>query len=140
MSGQDGGRAELSMGRVIGGGVLLLVVALLLLQIAGLVVDEEVESWEVEAPAVIEPTPGGTGVVKVRGIETQSVRIEVDGEVFHDGRLVAGESVETAPARQIAVDLPDLTRSLVIYNGSRVQPLGKLTAGRRLVFIDDVGN
>ena len=128
------------MGRVIGGGVLLLVVALLLMQIAGLMVDDEMESWEVEAPDVVEPIPGGNAVVQLRGIETQNVRIEVDGEVFHDGRLVSGEALETEPARQIAVELPALTRSLVIYNGSRVEPLGKLTAGRRLVFIDDVGN
>jgi hypothetical protein len=122
---------------VVGGGVLLLVLGVLVLQFVGILLGEDLESWEVKAPAAGVEQRAGTAVVKVRGIERQRVRIEVDGAPFFSGLLRAGESQETPPAHEISVELPDLTRSVVIYNGARVQPLGKLTAGRRLVFIDD---
>ena len=128
---------EVPLARVVGGGVLLLVLGVLVLQFVGVFLGGDLESWEVKAPAARAEQRAGTAVVKVRGIERQRVRIEVDGVPFFSGLLRAGESQETPPAHEISVELPDLTRSVVIYNGARVQPLGKLTAGRRLVFIDD---
>ena len=73
----------------------------------------------------------------VRGVETQSTEVVVDGEIFYTGRLSGGESVEPPPGRVVSVQIPDLTRVTVIYNGTRVRPLGKLTSGRKLVFIND---
>jgi hypothetical protein len=128
---------EVPLARVIGGGVLLLVLGVLVLQFIGMFLGDDLESWEVKAPEAGAVQRAGTAVVKVRGIERQRVRIEVDGEPFFSGLLRAGESQETPPAHEISVELPDLTRSVVIYNGARVEPLGKLTTGRRLVFIDD---
>lgn len=73
----------------------------------------------------------------VRGIETQHTEVVVDGETFFSARLSGGESVEPPPGRVVSVEIPDLTRVTVIYNGTRVRPLGKLTSGRKLVFIND---
>jgi hypothetical protein len=62
----------------------------------------------------------------------------VDGEVFFSGILKGGATLSPPAGRKVEVALADLTRTVVIYNGTRVGPLGKLNAGRRLVFIDDV--
>ncbi len=135
MSSEPG--RELPLARVLGGGVLLLVLGVLVLRFVGTLLGDDLESWEVKAPVAGAAQRAGTAVVKVRGVERQRVHIEVDGAPFFSGLLRAGESKETPPAHEISVELPDLTRSVVIYNGARVEPLGKLTAGRRLVFIDD---
>ena len=127
--------------RVVGGGVLILVLVLLLVRTIGLALGtDDAQSWEVEAgtESIVDGEAPGNAQIKIRGLERQTVHIEVDGEEFFSGRLAAGEVIETVPGAEVAVDLPDLTRAVVIYNGSRVEPLGKLTAGRRLVFVDDV--
>ncbi len=141
MSSPVGRWVESSVLRIVGGGVLTLVLGLLLVRTVGLALGtDDSQSWEVEAGSetVGSEQVSGNAQVKVRGLERQTVHIEVDGKEFFSGRLGAGESLETEPGHEVAVDLPDLTRAVVIYNGSRVEPLGKLTAGRRLVFVDDV--
>ena len=35
---------------------------------------------------------------------------------------------------RVEVDAQDLTRVVLTYNGERVEPLGNISAGRRLVF------
>ena len=57
--------------------------------------------------------------------------VVVDGEVFFSGTLRGGEALEPPAGRRVEVALPDLTRATVIYNGTRVGPLGKLNAGSR---------
>ena len=83
------------------------------------------------------PRPGATQEVVVRGIDIQRAEVVVDGVRFFSGLLKGGETLRPPVGRRIEVALDDLTRSVVIYNGSRVGPLGKLNAGRRLIFIDD---
>jgi len=83
------------------------------------------------------PRPGATQEVVVRGIDTQRAEVVVDGVNFFSGVLKGGETLRPPVGRRIEVALADLTRAVVIYNGSRVGPLGKLNAGRRLIFIDD---
>jgi hypothetical protein len=127
--------------RIVGGGILILVVGLLAVRIVGLVLGtDESQSWEVEAvaEAIGADASPANARVKVRGVERQVIRIDVDGETFFSGRLGAGETLEVDSGHEVVVNLPDLTRAVVIYNGTRVKPLGKLTAGRRLVFVDDV--
>ncbi|MEE2751100.1 MAG: hypothetical protein VX519_06700 [Myxococcota bacterium] len=141
MTSPEGTRVALPALRVLGGGILILVLCLLLVRTVGLALGtDDAQSWEVEASSetLLSEDGPGDAQIKVRGVERQTIHIEVDGEEFFSGRLGAGETVETDPGTEVAVDLPDLTRAVVIYNGSRVEPLGKLTAGRRLVFVDDV--
>jgi len=107
---------------------------------ASILADEPVEAWEAlaleedlgAAPAL------GTPSLVVRGVESQHTEIVVDGEVYFSDILRGGESLKPPAGRRVEVALPDLTRAAVIYNETRVVPLGKLNAGRRLVFIDDV--
>ena len=140
------GRTEsLSPARVLGGGVLLVVVVLLLVRLAGLVLDgEPEESWQIQTVEALGAEDGDQESsshprLSVHGVEPQRVHIEVDGEVFFTGRLQGGETLNPPPGETVSVELDDLTRAVVIYNDSRVVPLGRLTAGRRLVFIDDAG-
>jgi len=75
------------------------------------------------------------------------VKVEVDGEPWFDGHLCPREGprcdragpLKVPRAAEIAVALSDLTHARLIYNGRRVEPLGNLDAGRRLVFVDDAG-
>ena len=123
--------------RMAGGAVVVLVVAVLLVQIGRTVSEPQaVEPPPVEDAAVAEDGPSG---VTVRATAPVRVRIERDGVEEVTGVLCRDLecSVSVEHAAEIAVELADLTRAGVIYNGSRVEPLGNLSAPRRLVFIDD---
>lgn len=119
------------------GTIIFLVVNILM----GLNGEKSIEIWE--APArdqdlgSASPAKGALRLV-VRGVESQHTEVIVDGEVFFSDILKGGETISPPAGHTVAVALPDLTRAAVIYNGTRVGPLGKLNAGRRLVFIDDV--
>ncbi|MCP4807632.1 MAG: hypothetical protein GY913_33725 [Proteobacteria bacterium] len=123
--------------RVGGGVVVVLVAAVLLVQIGRSVdEDEAADPPSDEAPAeeVVERhglTVRATAPVRVR-IESDGVE-QVSGVLCRDLEC----SVSVDHAAEIAVELADLTRAGVIYNGSRVEPLGNLSEARRLVFIDD---
>ncbi len=75
------------------------------------------------------------------------VRVEVDGERWFSGHLCpragsgcdSGSPLEVPSAREIAVELSDLAGARLFYKGRRVEPLGNLAQGRRLVFVDDAG-
>ena len=98
--------------------------------------EQSVDSYS-SGDAVEAPRPGANQEVVVRGVDPQRAEIVVDGVKFFSGVLKGGETLRPPVGRRIEVALDDLTRAVVIYNGSRVGPLGKLNAGRRLIFIDD---
>ena len=80
------------------------------------------------------------GVVELRATDPIRVRVEVDGEQAFAGVMCRGNNPckqTFGPAREIAVELADLERAQVRYNGRRVKPLGTLDEPRTLVFIDD---
>jgi hypothetical protein len=134
-------RPDYSLKRVLPAIAVFGVIAYLVVKVlVGLGEQDPMEAWE--APALEEdlgavPSDGAPRMV-VRGIESQHTELVVDGEVFFSGILKGGETLSPPAGHKVEVALPDLTRAAVIYNGTRVGPLGKLNAGRRLVFIDDV--
>jgi hypothetical protein len=75
--------------------------------------------------------------VSVRANDDSHLVVHVDGALVFDGDVKARQVVRYAGGDEVAVEIPDLTRVVVTFNGSRVEPLGNLSAGRRLVFIDD---
>ncbi|MFT5586289.1 MAG: hypothetical protein ACI9VR_003886 [Cognaticolwellia sp.] len=80
------------------------------------------------------------GVVELRATDPIRVRVEVDGEQAFAGVMCRGDNPckqSFGPARKIAVEMADLERAQVRYNGRRVKPLGTLDEPRTLVFIDD---
>jgi len=125
-------------------GVVAVLAALFLLIGIKLISNEPQDEplWEAEAVAFDEevidaPISADSPRLVVRGIETQHTEIVVDGETFFSDRLAGGEILEPPAGRVVSVQIPDLTRARVVYDGSLVQPLGKMTMGRKLVFVND---
>jgi len=112
------------------------VVAVLFVQVGRSLGKSEAERG-VEAPEDASVTEGKP--LSIRATAPVRVLVEVDGLETYSGVLCRDLEcrLDVAAAREIAVELADLSRASVIYNGSRVAPLGNLSAPRRLVFVDD---
>ena len=115
--------------------------ALLSIVVLGLrVLDHLLEPAQVADPdqdAIVLAEPS---TLEVSSIERVEVRLVADGQQLFEGILCSecdNDRIEATATRELAVELSDLTRARVIYNGRRVEPLGNLSAPRRLVFIDD---
>ncbi|MEY3213215.1 MAG: hypothetical protein RIT28_3696 [Pseudomonadota bacterium] len=103
---------------------------------------EAVAEAPVASPAPL--VPDSESGLRISAVEPVKVRVEIDGVERYDAVLCASldttceERVLKFPlAAEMAVEVADLTRLRVSYNGARVEPLGNLSASRRLVFIDD---
>jgi hypothetical protein len=119
---------------------LTLVVLIGVRLVSGIATEEpvwEAEAYEPEQRDDLSIISDEAPRLVVRGIETQHTEVVVDGQTFFSGRLSSGQSVEPPAGRIVSVQIPDLTRVTVIYNGTRVRPLGKLTSGRKLVFVNE---
>ncbi len=143
-------RTPVGMARALGLGVAVAVVVLLGLKVAAELMEApEVDGGDAvaeQADAPVGDAAGAEGTelppvhaLSVRAIEPSRMLAIADGEVIHDGMLLARRSVEVTAQRELSVELPDLTRVKIRYNGQVIRPLGNLSAGRRLVFIDDEG-
>jgi hypothetical protein len=152
--------------RVFAAAAAMVIITLLLMQIIHRVTDAPAETPEgvaeggappepaaetpaepvAEAPAAptAPPVPESESGLRISAVEPVKVRVEIDGVERYDAVLCASldttceERVLKFPlAAEMAVEVADLTRLRVSYNGARVEPLGNLSASRRLVFIDD---
>lgn len=146
MSGMTPDRARLGL-RGVGAAAAMVTITLLLMQIAHRLLDQppEPEPAVAEAPATPDlPEAVEEPGLRIAAIEPVGLKVAADGQVVYQGVLCAGpppgcpeSTLSFATARELSVEVADLTRVRVIYNGSRVEPLGNLSASRRLVFIDD---
>ena len=108
----------------------------------------EPEATPVRVAPAAEPEPRAPVGLKLGVNDRVRVVIEVDGKPWFRGYLCPregdrcdrGSPLEVPPATEIAVELSDLSRARLVYKGRRVEPLGNLVAGRRLVFVDDAGS
>lgn len=153
--------------RVFAAAAAMVIITLLLMQIIHRITDAPAEAPEEQAaegaatPAPAEegaaeavaeapaapappPVPESESGLRISAVEPVKVRVEIDGVERYDAVLCASldttceERVLKFPlAAEMAVEVADLTRLRVSYNGARVEPLGNLSASRRLVFIDD---
>ena len=148
--------------RVFAAAAAMVIITLLLMQIIHRVTDAPAETPETPetvaegAPPPVEPVaelpaapaaplvPDSESGLRISAVEPVKVRVEIDGVERYDAVLCASldttceERVLKFPlAAEMAVEVADLTRLRVSYNGARVEPLGNLSASRRLVFIDD---
>ncbi|RME25408.1 MAG: helix-turn-helix domain-containing protein [Deltaproteobacteria bacterium] len=87
-----------------------------------------------EAPAAAV-VPGMR--VHLQAHERVRVQVALDGEPAFDGWLGPGDAHDFLGADEIAIDVSDLTRLSISYDGQRVEPLGNLSHPRRLVFVRD---
>lgn len=148
--------------RVFAAAAAMVIITLLLMQIIHRVTDAPAETPETPetmaegAAPPVEPVaelpaapaaplvPDSESGLRISAVEPVKVRVEIDGVERYDAVLCASldttceERVLKFPlAAEMAVEVADLTRLRVSYNGARVEPLGNLSASRRLVFIDD---
>ncbi len=75
--------------------------------------------------------------IGLRAIEDVRVSVLTTEGVIREGILPGGESVSVESDGPITLDIADLTRVRVRYNGSRLEPLHNLSKGRRLVFVPE---
>ena len=76
-------------------------------------------------------------VVRLRATEPIRVKVTADGQVVQEGTFAPGRTTEFRARERIEVDAENLTMLSVWYDGERIEPLGNLSQGRRLVFIHD---
>ncbi len=135
-------RSPVGMTRALTMGVALAVVVLLGLKVVSTVWDRAEPVVQPDAsvapaePAEPVAAPAAHSL-SIRALEPSRLRAVVDGEVVHDGVLVARHSLQLEAQHELVLEIPDLTRVKIRYNGQALRPLGNLSAGRRLVFIDD---
>lgn len=123
-------KPELPFARLAGGAFLITLIVVLTLKTGSLLLERAAAPSPDPVAAVVAPQ-----VVKVRASEPTSLGIAIDGEPEQRVRVEAGETLELEGKRRVSIDAPDLTRVSLSYNGERVEPLGNLSEGRRLVFI-----
>lgn len=136
-----------TVARAAGAAAALVLLTLLSMQLASRLLDgapgeatADEETPEAPPPPLEERAEVG---LRVTSVEPVRLRVDLDGvEVFDGLTCTGGEGCEGPTldfplARVTTVELADLTRAKVIYKGQRVQPLGNLSVGRTLVFIDD---
>jgi cytoskeletal protein RodZ len=75
--------------------------------------------------------------VHLRAIEDVRVSVETDEGSVRRGIVPGGDSFSVATDGPISLEISDLTRVVVRYNGKRIEPLHNLSKGRRLVFVPE---
>lgn len=90
-----------------------------------------------EEPAP-EPTPAVPQDVHnltIRTIHPVRVDAKVGDSTVHSGFVGGGQVITVGGAGDIVVDIGDLSRVHIEYNGGRIEPLHNLSSARRLVFV-----
>ena len=78
--------------------------------------------------------------VKVYAIEDVQMEVTIDGQISFDDTLRGTNGMEFQATNRLELDISDLTRVRLHYNDKRIEPLGSLSRGRRLVFIHETRN
>ena len=75
--------------------------------------------------------------VRVYAVEDVDMEVTIDGKVAYNDRLRGTKGAEFEATNRLELDISDLTRVRLHYNDKRIEPLGSLSRGRRLVFIHE---
>ncbi len=134
---------EIPTVRLVASGFAFTLLVVLLLRVGAVVLEsppafltpdpEEAVASEVVAADTVAMAQS----VALRAIEDVRVSVTTDEGVVRKGVLPGGESVSIASDGPITLEIADLTRVRVRYNGSRLEPLHNLSKGWRLVFLPD---
>ena len=104
--------------------------------VVGLRVGASALDW-IERPAATQEAaaqPAPSQVVAVRAIDATTITVRVDDAEAEKVPLAPNETRVLHGIERVEVDAQDLTRVVLTYNGERVEPLGNISRGRRLVF------
>lgn len=101
---------------------------------------EEVEPAIAEAPpqpAPAAPAPVDRGVhnLTIRAVHPVKIDARLGTTTVHAGPVGGGQVITVGGAEDITVEISDLSRVQLDYNGGRVEPLHNLSSARRLVFV-----
>jgi transcriptional regulator with XRE-family HTH domain len=75
--------------------------------------------------------------VQIYAIEDVQVEAITDGKSAFDAILKGTTSIKFQAQAKLELDISDLTRVRLHYNEKRIEPLGSVSRGRRLVFIHE---
>jgi transcriptional regulator with XRE-family HTH domain len=131
---------EMPLGRLVVAGFLLTMAVVLSLRVASEFTGTSPSasvSEEAAEPDPIAQVALPTSRLRLRAIEDTHLSTRVDGFDSFDGVLPAKEILDLDSRQRIEVWVSDLTTVRITYNGDRIEPLGNLSHGRRLVFIQE---
>ncbi len=107
------------------------------LLVVGLRVGASAIAW-IERPASPEVAAlteqAANQVVAIRAVDATTITVRVDDAEAEKVPLAPNETRVLHGRERVEVDAQDLTRVVLTYNGERVEPLGNISRGRRLVF------
>ena len=78
--------------------------------------------------------------VRVYAVEDVNMEVIIDGKEAYNDTLRGTNGVAFEATNRLELDISDLTRVRLHYNDKRIEPLGSLSRGRRLVFIHETRN
>ncbi len=146
---------EIPTSRLIMSGFAVTLLLVLLMQLGSVVVDRwnlpsKLLAGDEDAAAAADPTvdaaaeeaPVGPTVaqtVRLRAIEDVRVFVQTPEGVQRKGVIPGGETYDVESNGIITIEVSNLTRVVVTYNGNRIEPLHNLSKGRRLVFVPEGG-
>ncbi len=83
---------------------------------------------------------GPPHIVRIKAIEDVHMEVTTDGKLAYDKKLSGGSTLDFKAISRLELDIADLTRVRVTYNDKRIEPLGSVSRGRRLVFMHEALN
>lgn len=140
------GAPGLPLVRLLVGGFAATLIVVLLIKVVALVAERPPEADPaadpgadpaVAAAPVLEESPFPIQKVELRSTEPTKITVRADDQVIFSGVLDAGQTRAFEGRGRLEVDTSDLTVLSVRHNGERIEPLGNLSYGRRLVFIQE---
>lgn len=90
-----------------------------------------------EAPSAEPERPLGHHQLSVRTIHPVRIEARVGDELVHAGLVEGGQVITAEGEGEISVEISDLSRVHIEFDGSRIEPLHNLSSARRLVFVRD---
>ena len=80
---------------------------------------------------------GPPHIVRIKAIEDVHMAVTTDGTLAYDKTLRGGSTLDFKAISRMDLEIADLTRVRLQYNDKRIEPLGSLSRGRRLVFMHE---
>ena len=80
---------------------------------------------------------GPPHIVRIKAIEDVHMAVTTDGTLAYDKTLRGGSTLDFKAVARMDLEIADLTRVRLHYNDKRIEPLGSLSRGRRLVFMHE---
>ena len=80
---------------------------------------------------------GPPHIVRIKAIEDVHMAVTTDGTLAYDKTLRGGSTLDFKAVSRMELEIADLTRVRLRYNDQRIEPLGSLSRGRRVVFMHE---